>query len=896
MTRWPFRRVMKPGQVRSDVEEEIRDELELYLELRTRELVDEGMAPDEARRLAEQRFGDAEHIEKELRRQASQGRSREGMMKVFETFRRDFFYAVRTLRRSSGFTAVAAITLGLAAGGNAAIFSVVDAALLQAMPFEDHDQLVFVNGYHLVNGEVSIRGASFPEFRDWKDGAGTVNQMAATSSSSFALTGDGQAERILTEIVTLDYFAALGVTPAIGRSFTSNEHEEVGAHPVALISWNLFETRFDADPGVLGRTLVVNDLPLSIVGVLPAGFGGITLNTEMWVSEGMIELLAGPATLDQRASRFLNVIARLAPGSESVAAQAEMDRIALSLQESFPRDHEDRFAQIEPFREGFLGSTGNLLWLLLGAGGILLLIAAANVANLLLVRAHGRTREIVLRRALGAEGGQVAAQLLTESVILALLGGAVGLVFSAAALGVLGPMIPQGVLPGYVEPSLSVSALVYSTVLLAIVGIATGLAPAAASARLDLATRLREGARGSGGRGGRINAQHVFVVTQVALALVLMVGAGLLTRSFRAQLAVDVGADIEGVVAMSMRLPASRYDSEETFVNFTSELERRLSELPGSASASVSSDLPFRNGSSGSYILRDGDGAEDRIRFHRHSASPGFFEVLNIEMAEGRALDRTDVAGAPQAIVVTEALANRVYPGESALGKTMHLRPDGSRPVQVVGVVRDVRFRDIRTSLMADANSPDVFFSIMQSPSRSLEAAVRTEADPSEMMAAMRAVVAELDPDLPVYNLAPIEDAWRTRTATPRFAAFLMGLFSVLAAVLASVGIYGVLAFSVDQRSQEIAIRRAIGASTTRLARSVVGDGLRLAAVGLLVGGVTAFFASSLLQSFLFEVDTSDPTTIGATVVTMMGVAAVAAIVPAARAMARNPADALNAE
>jgi predicted permease len=894
---WPFRRVLRPGQVRSDLDEEIRDEIELYLELRTRELVDEGMAPDAARRLAEERFGDASHIQAQLRRQASQGRSREGMMRVLEMFRRDLFYAVRTLRKSAGFTAVAVLTLGLAAGGNAAIFSVVDAALLQALPFADHEELVFLNGYHLVDGEISIRGASFPEFRDWKEAASTVGQMAATSEASLALTGEGQAERVQTEIVTADYFDALGVSAVIGRTFDPVEHEEVGAHPVAAISWNLYERRFGADPAALGQTLVVNDQPLTIAGVLPPGFGGVGLATDLWVPEGMISLLVGPQTLEQRGSRFLTVIGRLAPGAELDVSQAEMDQIARTLQESFPRAHEDRFAQVEPFREGYLGTTGNLLWLLLGAGGVLLLIAAANVANLLLVRSHGRSREIVLRRALGAEGSQVAAQLLTESVILSLLGGVAGLAFSSLALSVLGPMIPQGVLPGYVDPALSVGALVYSTVLLAIVGIATGLAPAVSSARFDLATRLREGSNGAGGRGrGRINAQHAFVVAQVALALVLMVGAGLLTRSFRAQLAVDVGSDIDGVVAMSMRLPASRYDSNETIVNFTSELERRLSEVPGAVSASVSSDLPFRNGASGSYILRDGDGPDDRIRFHRHSASAGFFATLDVEVLQGRALDRNDIAGAPDVIVVTEALADRVYPGTSALGQTMHLRPDGTMPVQVVGVIRDIRFRDVTTSLLADANSPDVFFAMAQSPTRSVEAAVRTGGDPSEVMAAMRAVVSELDPDLPVYNVAPLVDAFRIQTATPRFAAFLMGLFSVLAAVLASVGIYGVLAFSVDQRSKEIAIRRAIGASTTSLARSVIGDGLRLAAIGLVVGGVATVFVSSLLQSFLFEVGASDPTTIVTTVVAMIGVAAIAAIVPAARAMARSPADALNAE
>jgi predicted permease len=465
------------------------------------------------------------------------------------------------------------------------------------------------------------------------------------------------------------------------------------------------------------------------------------------------------------------------------------------------------------------------------------------------------------------------------------------------ALSVLGPMIPAGVLPGYVEPALSRTAFVFSLVALTFVGLTTGLVPAVASARIDLAGQLREGGRagmGSGRRGP--SAQQVFVVAQVALALVLMVGAGLLTRSVRAQLAVDTGAEIEGVQAMRIELPNSRYDSNEVVWSFAGELERRLDALPGVVVASLASDLPFRGGSSASYILKEGSGPEERIRFHRHFVTPSYFRTLGVELVEGRYLTDDDVDGAAGVIVITESMARRVYPGESAVGRIMWLDPAGTRSAEVVGVVEDVRYRDVTTSLMADANSPDVFFSYWQIPSRGIEVAVRAQGDAETVGPAMRGVVAELDSDLPIFGLEPLGVAWRAQTATPRFAAFLMSLFSGLAAILACVGIYGVLAFAVGQRSQEIAIRRAIGASGGSVARAVVVDGLKLAMIGLFLGGAGALAGSRVLERFLFGVETTDPVTFLTVSGGMITVAVVAALLPALRATRRDPADALKAE
>lgn len=804
-------------------------------------------------------------------------------------------YAARTFRRSPGFTLVAVLTLALALGGNTAIFSVVDAALLRAMPFADHEELVFINGYHLVDGQPSIRGASFPEFRDWEERSRGIESMAAVVGFSLAASGTGEAERLRAEMVTSGYFEVLRVDAIRGRTFLPEEHLEPDAHPVIVISYALWERRYALDPDVIGRDLLLNDRPFTIVGITPEGFGGTQLNSDLFMAESNVSLITGVGILEARGSRFLTVIGRLAPGSSMEAAQAELDVIAVDLQESFPEAHEDRFAQLQSFRDGFLGTTGSLLWVLMGAGGVLLLIASANVANLLLVRSHSRTREIVLRRALGATTTRVSSQLLTESVMLAGLGGIAGIALARWGLAVLGPMIPQGVLPGYVVPEMSAAAFGFSLAALAVVGVATGLMPAIASARIEIATSLREGGRALSGGRRRLRAQHIFVVAQVALALVLLVGAGLLTRSFRAQLAVDTGSEIEGVLALSLQLPREQYDSFEAITAFAAELERRVLETPGVSAAALSTDLPFRSGSSGAYIFRQ-DAPDDRIRYHRHVVSMGYLEALGVELVEGRGFTADDGPDAPGVVMITESMARRVFPEGGAVGRTMYLRQGASNPVEIVGVLADVRYRNLTTSLMAEANSPDVFLPYWQFPSSGFDVAVRSDQrEPEALGPALRAIVAELDASLPVNNVLPLIQSYEVQTATPRFAAFLMSVFSVLAAILACVGIYGVLAFAVGERSQEIAIRRAIGATGGSVAAAVIGEGLKLAMIGLAVGGVGALAGARVLDGFLFEVGTTDPLTFVLVGGLMVIVASLAALVPALRAMRRDPAEALSA-
>lgn len=888
--------MLRPGATRS-AEEEHRDEIDLYLELRAEELEAEGLTPEEARRVARERFGDVEKIQRELRREARRAQGRDVGRRMMGNLRQDIGYALRSFRRSPVFFAVAALTLALAAGGNTAIFSVLDAAVLRALPFPDADDLVFVNGVHRANGEVAVRMASVPEFRDWRERARTIDPMVAVDPNTLTLSGDGDAERILGEMVSRGFFQLLGGEAALGRTFTEDEAEVPDGSPLVVLSDDFWRRRFGADPGIVGRTLLLNDRPFTVLGVMEPGFRGVSSDVDVWLPLGMLSLAYGSSsTLDDRGFRFLGVVGRLAPGTDTARAQDELDAIARDLQSEFPGSQTDRWAQVRTFREGFLGNTGRLLWILVAAGGLLLIIAAANVANLLLVRAHARHRELVVRRAMGARGRRVAGQMLTESMVLATVGGLAGLALAWLAIRGIVPMIPSGVLPDYAAPALSGRVFVFSFGLVAVAGILAGVVPAASSARSDLATALRAGGRGMAG--GRARAQRVFVVAQVGLALVLLVGAGLMARSFEAQLSVDPGVRMDGVSVFRVSLPRDRYPDAEALRTFRQELLGRLVEVPGVSAVAASSDFPFRGRSSGAIMARPDD-PETLIRFHRHSVTPGYFENLGIRLLRGRTLEEHDGSGARGVVVVTQALIDRVFPDAAdGVGRTLAFGPPSNPDnlAEIVGVIDNVRYRDLTQDMMADANSPDVFFAMDQVPARTLEVSFRSRDELSAVLPQVRQVMASLDPTIPLFEAQTMEAAYRSLTATPRFAAVLMGLFSGLALLLAAVGIYGVLAFTVGERTPEIALRRALGAGAGDVARSVVASAVRLSGTGLVLGAAAAWFGSRVLQTFLFQVEPTDPLTFGSVVAVMLLVAVSAAILPAWRAVRRSPSEALRAD
>jgi predicted permease len=868
--------------------------MESHLELLVDELVAAGLGPAEARREARARFGDPAAWRRRTHR--SNPRRTGTMTTMMTRILQDLRFALRGFRRSPGFTAMAVLTLSIALAGNTALFSVLDEAVLQALPFANSERLVFINGVHRTADGEAFRGASPMEFRDWQAQATRVDPVVAASGSTFTLTGVDAAQRLFGELVSEDYFSLLGGEAALGRTFTDEEYEIVDGPWVAVLSHGLWESAFGSDPGIVGNTIRLNDQSVEVVGVMPESFVGANMGSQLWTPFVQFGLVGNSDVLQARGSRWLPVIGRLASGATLDEAQAEFESIALGLQEQFPEAHEDRFARLVPFKESYLGTTGPLLWILFGAGSLLLVIAAANVANLLLVRAHARTRELTVRRAIGADSGRITGQLITESLALAFFGGVLGLLGARWALAAALPLVPAGVLPAYAQPEVSARAFGFTLAILVVVGLASGLVPALTSARRDLATTLRAGRSALSGRGNR--AQKVFVVTQVGLALMLLVGAGLLTRSLRAQLSIDPGLDIEGVHALRVQPAQDRYANQEEMRIYSRELRRAVAAVPGVTASTVASDFPLRGGSAGAYAFRT-DATDERIRVHYHMIAPDFFDLVGVDLLAGRLFTEADDLDAPGVALVTQAFVERVFPeapsAAAALGRQVYFGSPESEDnlAEIVGVVENVRYRNLTQSLMDGPNSPDIFIPFAQFTPRSYEVAFRVAADTAAVLAGVRRAVIDVDPETPPYALASLEGLYRSQTALPRLAAVLMGAFSILALSLASVGIYGVLTFTVGQRGPEIALRRALGADAGDVARSVVFDALKLAGVGVVVGGLAALYGGRLLEALLFQVGTTDWWTLVATALALLGIATVAAAVPALRAARKDPAEAL---
>lgn len=888
-----MKRDLPPGASGDDPEREVREEIRFHLEERARELEAEGMDPEEARREAGRTFGDVERIAARSAR-IRRGRQRdEGRTRMKSALMQDLKIAVRGLLKRPGFAAVVVATLALGIGGVTSVFTVANAALLRSLPFEDADRLVFLQGAYMAEEGPRVRGSSYPEARDWVEMAGSFERASAWNSTAVNVTGDQGAERLAAEQVDAGYFELLRVSPALGRTFREEELRQGGDGAVALLGHGLWTRRFGADPDVLGRPIRLNDRAVTVVGVLPEGFGGLSLNADVWLPMLAPDLGIG-GSVDSRGSRFLSVVARLRADVEREAAQREMDGIAARLEEAHPEVHEDRVVLVTPLREAFLGDTRTLVLLVLAGAALLLVIGAANVTNLLLVRSTGRVREVQMRRALGAGRGRLVGQFLVEGAVLALLGAATGLGLGVVGARALTAVMPDGLLPAFVEAAPDPVVFLLAAALLAGVALLAGLTPALASVRSDVAGGLRERAGGTGGRDrGRL--QSALVVGEVALALLLLVGAGLMVRSFSAQLAVDPGFDSERLVGFRVQLPAERYGDEDALRASAEELLRQLDAVPGVEAATVGSDAPLRGGFSAFYVFREGDGPDDRIRFYIHRVHRGWFDALGTEVVRGRGFDGQDMEDAAAA-VVSRAMAERVFPGEDPVGRTLRVgSPDGLR-LHVVGVAEDVRYRDLTSDIVTGGDDPDAYAPWEAFPSRILNIVLRTDGDPAALEQRVRETVRAFDPDLPVFGLLPLHEALRAQTAQARFGTLLLSVFSGLAVLLSVVGLYGILAFSVDRRRREIAVRMAVGAGAGQVRRLVVIRGMRLVAAGSVLGLLAAWWGSRGLQAFLFGVEPVDPATYAAVTALLAGVALLAAWIPAVRATRVDPQRALATE
>jgi predicted permease len=801
-------------------------------------------------------------------------------------------YAVRSLRRRPGFTAAVVATLAVAIAASTTMFSLLDAALLRPLPFAQPGRLAIFWG--VAGPERAIRGASVPEILDWRAGNRSFSDVAIFDPISLNVRVGDAVERAPAEMVSASYFPLLRIAAARGRAFLPEEDGAAEAHPVAIVSHRLWQTRLGGDPGVVGRTITVNDRQLTVVGVAPEGFGGLSITAELWIPTSMISLTGSPSLITNRGTRWLAAVGRLRDGVALPDAQRDLDAVALRLQDAYPATNKDRGVRLMSLEENYLGTTRPLLRALFGAVILFLLIACANVAGLQLVRAASRGREVALRLALGATRTHLVRQLAAEGAVLAAAGGAVGVLASLWASSALVSLAPEGLLPAYVRPAVDARVLLFALALVGACALVCGLVPALAGARLNLAGALKDGARAAApglGRIARPGAQQLFVVGEVALALALLAGAGLMAQSLAAQLAVPPGFDPEGVLVARASLPRERYDAPAR-VRFAEQLEARLRAIPSVRAASVSSDMPFTGNSSASRLVTDRGEAES-IRFYRHAVTPGFFETLGIRLVGGRAFDARDRDGAQDVAIISEAMARRVWPGESAVGHRIRM---GRSEVTVVGVVGTARFRSLTTDLSAPASEPDVYFSFAQLPDRDVEIAVRSRTGALPSAGALREALAAVDPSLPLFAVQPLADVLRQQSADARFGSAVLSSLAAIALFLAGIGIYGIIAFVVGLSRREIAIRMALGAEAREVVALVVRNGMTLAAAGVVLGLLAAAAGARALATQLVGVTTTDVPTFAATSLAVAAIALLATVVPARSAARVDPQLALKAE
>ena len=808
---------------------------------------------------------------------------------------RDLVYAFRSLRRQPVFAAAVIVTLALGLGASTAVFSLVSAALLRPFPFTDADRLVFLWG--VAGPERDVRGASFLEAKDWAERNRTLEGLSVYDTPSLNLRTKEGAERIASEWVSSNYFALLGATPMLGRTFLPAEDAVPERDAVVVLAHSLWASRFGSDPAIVGRTITLNDRAYTVVGVMPEGFRGLSFEADAWIPSMMIGVMGDPSMLERRGTRWLGAIARLGAGVTMPEAQRDLDAVAASLAVDHPESNTDRGVQLFSLHDYFVGDLRGLLLLLLGSVILFLLVACANVTSLQLVRATARRREIGVRLALGANRRHLVGQLLTESFVLAIAGGVAGLVLALWLVDAVPPLLPEGLLPSYVRVALDARVVAFSAALCIGCGLVVGLIPALRATRLDLNESLKSGGRSAAsaiGGVGRPRLQQAIVVGEVALAIVLLVGAGLMGRSFARRLGVDPGFRADGVLALRITLPRDRYEGDAR-VAFADQLLERLHALPGVSDVALGSDLPLRGNTSAAMLVLD-ERPDDRVRYYVHRVTPDYLQTLGIPLIRGRDIAATDRPDSPPVVVVTEAMARRFWPSDDAIGRRIRLGSADGPVVTVVGVVRTPRFRDLTSDLGAARSEPDLFFPLAQRPDRGLEIAVRARVDPASLANAVRGQIAALDPGVPLYEVQSLSESVRAQTASSRFGSIVMSSFSVLALLLAAVGIYGLLAFLVSLGTREIAIRMALGAGASRVKRLIVGQAMLLVAIGVVLGLAGGVAAAQALSSQLFGVSPTDPATLATVIVTVLVAALLASWLPARRASRVEPQAVLRGE
>ena len=801
------------------------------------------------------------------------------------SFLQDVRFAFRSLLRSPGFTAAAVATLALGIGANAAIFSLVRGVLLRPLPFLEPERIVSIQESHAEYGPMV---ASPPNYLDFKSGSRSFQAMGAYGTSSLVLSGAGEAEQLSGAYVTDGFFESLGVRPLHGRIFDAAE-TAIPDGKVVLLGHGVWTRRFDADPSIVGKSVRLSGEAYTVVGVMPAAFRLPESASDFWAP-----LAFGPEIARQRGAHYLDVVARLKPGVSVADADAEIRTIADRLRREYPQSNAKYGAVVAPLTRTLVGAVAPALKLLLGAVALVTLIACANVGNLLLVRGTRRRTEIAIRSALGASRRRIALQLLTESAMLAAAGCAAGLALAAGSLDLILKLAP-GDVPRLAEVRLDGNVLAF-TALWSLAAIAVfGLAPALQALRPGPATALRGYGSDAASSRGVLGPRQMFVVAQIALALILSAGAGLLLRSLVRLSSVNPGFRTEGTVAFELTLPEARYGGEEARAAFLERLLGKLRAEPGVSASGAVFGLPLTGMSFSSSFRESGtppDLSEPSAQLR--VASREYFATMGIPVVQGRGFTADDRLGAPMAILVSESAARKFFPRGDALGQRLRF---GARPTEtriegeVVGVVGDVRDEEL-----AAGPTPEFYGSLEQAPTDQFQVVVRGAGSGEAVAAGARAAVREIDPELAVSNLSTLDQIVRRSVSRPRFMVRLLLLFAAMALVLCAVGIYGVVAYAVSQRTREIGIRMALGADRAAVRRLVLDEGVRLAAAGVGIGLAGAFALTRLLRGFLFEIGPGDPLTHASVALLLGAVALAACVIPARRASRVDPMRALRAE
>jgi predicted permease len=870
--RWRVRSLFAKDRLEQELDEEVRFHLEKEIE----QNVERGMSPEEARYAALRGFGGVEQVKE---------RSRETRgLRVFEELIQDLRYTTRMLLKHPGFSLVAILTLTLGIGANTAIFSIVNAVLLRPFPYKDPEQLVIV-------GEFAPGGSvSYSNFTDWKDDRKVFTATSAVrSNESFNFTGSGEPERLMGRLVSAGYFTLLGSNPMLGRDFTASD-DHPGAGPAVILSNGFWNRRFAASPDIIGKSITLNNQSYTVIGVSQPDFQ-FGLDADVTVPIG----LTAERFKTRGADPGIQVVARLHPNTSQSQAETELNLIYARLEQAYPNSNAGRRAVLLPVHENFVGNVRQPLLILLSAVGLVLLIACANVANLLLVRSSTRQREMSVRVALGASQWRIVRQLLTESLLLAFVGAVLGILLSLWGSSFIGKQLPDGI-PRITEASIDLRVLIFTLAITLLTGLLFGLAPALQGSKLNLTETLKEGDRGSSGRRQRL--RSVLVICEVALTLTLLVGAGLLIQSFRKVLQADPGFNAENL--LTMQVSVNNPDGQQV-VNFFNQLQENMRALPGVKSVAISNGLPLGVVNRPTFFIQ-GRPLPEKGRApgaNRYTVSHEYFKTMGIELLKGRVFSAQDTPNTPPVVVIDEALAEH-FQNEDPLGKRIAQSPSGTPSFEIVGVVRHIEQDNLdgqgnRTPqfyLSFDQVSPDMWPGLV----RRINVLTRTDVEPASLIAPVRGQIASLNRNQAVFNVRTMEQIVAQSVAPRRFSMLLLTVFAGVALLLASIGIYGMMSYAVAQRTREIGLRMTLGAQRSTVLRMVIGQGMKLALGGVALGLVASLALTQTMKNFLYGVSATDPITFVGLALALSFVAFLACWMPAWRATKVDPMIALRYE